>query len=558
MSDQADSVIVGIDLGTTHSAIGVVESGFTILLADAENRTVIPSVMRYGDTVVSSVKRLMGRKYGEVDVPGLELVQGGAGELLIATDKGNLAPEQVSADILKILKATAEKRLGHEVKRAVITVPAYFNDAQRAATKEAGRLAGFEVERLLSEPTAAALHYGLDQLVENSRVAVYDLGGGTFDISILRLVDGVYEVESTCGDTHLGGDDFDAALAAFLGAPEKIAAARDLKHQLTDEDVVSSAEFGREVTRVEFVEAARELLVRTATLCRRAMSDAGVAPEQIDEVVLVGGATRMPMVAAAVEQIFSRFPNLTQHPDEAIALGAAVQAGVLSGAVQGVVLIDVTPLSLGVETYGGLMNVLIPRNSTIPCKAGEVFTNASAEQSAMKIRVLQGEREMARDNWELGKFELKFDPAAKGQVRIGVQFALDENGMLQVLARDLATGVDTIVEIESAAVDVSDEDVGRMVEQSVGHAFEDMGERIFTEAKLKAEELLPAVDSALVQVGDSISADEKAQIEKAAKAVRGLLDDGKDHNALKAAVKELDEKTEVLAAKLLDAAWDAD
>lgn len=556
MSQPAEEIVVGIDLGTTNSAIGIVDSGFAMLLADRAGKRVIPSVVEYGSTRISSVKRLMGARFQELEGSRKGLKPAADGGVLIETDEGDVTPEQVSAEILKRLKATAEMRLEKSIERAVITVPAYFNDAQRAATVRAGEMAGFKVERLLSEPTAAALHYGLDQLVEDSRVAVYDLGGGTFDVSILRLVDGVYEVESTCGDTALGGDDFDRCLAESLGDSSQVAEARRIKEALTNEERVDSVVFGREVTRDDLLNSGAELLRKTARLCRRAMADADVTPEKINEVVLVGGSTRMAMVGSLVKTIFEREPNLSQQPDEAIALGAAVQAGILSGAVRDVVLIDVTPLSLGIETYGGLMNVLIPRNSTIPCKAGEVFINASVEQTGMKIRVLQGEREMARDNWELGSLELKFEKAAKGQVRIGVQFALDENGMLQVLARDLRTNIDTVMEIESAAVDVSDEAVGEMVEQSVEYAFEDMGQRIFTEASLKAEELLPAVDAALQQVGDKLEADEREDILTTASKVRALLDDGSDHNALKAEVKVLDEKTEKMAALLLEAAWE--
>jgi molecular chaperone DnaK len=579
-------LILGIDLGTTNSAVGVVESGFPILLADAEGRRITPSAVWFGidgasevgrkalrrrasepGRVVTSVKRLMGRRFGEEAEFCVPMERAADGGLRVL----GRTPEEVSAEILRALKGIAEFRLGRTAEKAVITVPAYFNDAQRAATKRAGELAGLEVVRIVSEPTAAALAYGLDKLGEHSRVAVYDLGGGTFDLSVLEMQDGVFQVLATRGDTRLGGDDLDAALVRHcvedfdaLDATAKvrlIAEAERVKCALSERDSETfrapfydgSRSLEKEVTRDDLEKLAKPLIARTLTCCRQALADANTSPAELHAVVLVGGSTRIPAVRKAVAELFGREPDLSQHPDEAVALGATIQAGVLGGTLQKMVLLDVTPLSLGIETFGGLMNVLIPRNTTIPCKAGEMFTNAAAGQASMRVRVLQGEREMARDNWELGCFEVPFEPAPKGQARVGVQFRIDENGILEVLARDVTTGRDTVVEIRSAAVNVDDEAVEKMVGESVEHAFEDMAERIFTEAKLKAEELLPAVEQALSEAGDLVSAEERGEIEAAAVAVREALAAGLP-NPLKAAVQRLDKATEAFAAALVEKA----
>jgi molecular chaperone DnaK len=579
-------LILGIDLGTTNSAVGAVESGFPILLADADGRRITPSAVWYGadgsvevgrkalrrraadpGRVITSVKRLMGRRFGEEREFCVPMERGADGGVTVL----GRTPEQVSAEILRELKGIAEFRLGRPAEKAVITVPAYFNDAQRAATKRAGELAGLEVVRIVSEPTAAALAYGLDKLGERSRVAVYDLGGGTFDLSILEMQDGVFQVLATRGDTRLGGDDLDAALARHcapdfddLDAAAKvrlIGEAERVKCTLSDRETETfrapfydgSRSLEKEVTRDDLEKIAKPLVARTLTCCRHALADADTRPEDLDAVVLVGGSTRIPAVRQAVAELFGREPDLSQHPDEAVALGATIQAGVLGGTLRKMVLLDVTPLSLGIETFGGLMNVLIPRNTTIPCKAGEMFTNAAAGQASMRVRVLQGEREMARDNWELGNFEVPFVPAPKGQARVGVQFRIDENGILEVLARDTTTGRDTVVEIRSAAVNVDDEAVEKMVGESVEHAFDDMAERVFTEAKLKAEELLPAVAQALSEAGDLVSAEERTAIETAAMEVKAALAAGQP-NPLKAAVQRLDQATEAFAAALVEKA----
>jgi molecular chaperone DnaK len=583
-------MILGIDLGTTNSAVGVVDSGFPILLANEDGRRITPSAVWIGEDgsievgakalrrrvlepgrVVTSVKRLMGRRMSEVEDDFPVKVETGVDGLPRVLGK---TPEELSAEILREMKRVAEWRLGVVVTKAVITVPAYFHDAQRAATKRAGELAGLEVVRILNEPTAAALAYGLERLGEKSRVAVYDLGGGTFDLSILEMQDGVFQVLATHGDTRLGGDDLDRTLLDFIleraGIPEVSqlnrvrlsAEAERVKMALSNESEAvfrvpfydGSRSLEQVVTREELERLAAPWLARTQRLCRQALADAALKAEDLSAVLVVGGSTRMPAVRRAVAELFGCEPDVSQHPDEAVALGATIQGGVLGGTLKQMILLDVTPLSLGIETFGGLMNVLIPRNTTIPCKAGEMFTNAADGQLAMRVRVLQGEREMAKDNWELGSFDVPFAPAGKGQTRVGVQFKIDENGILEVLARDITTGVDTIMQIESAAVDVDDMAVEAMVSASVEHAFSDMAERVFTEARMKAEELLPAVEAVLNQgLADDL---ERAEIDTAVFAVKEALAAGAA-NPLKAAVQRLDTATEALAARLVEQALDA-
>jgi molecular chaperone DnaK len=593
-------MIVGIDLGTTNSLIGAMDAGFPILLADAEGERLTPSVVHFPErgeplvgraasrmravdpaNTVYSVKRFIGRRVGEeADDAGYALTGEKGSPVRIRIRDREYAPETISALVLKKLRADAERALGVEVTRAVITVPAYFNDAQRNATKSAGEIAGLIVERIVNEPTAAALAYGLDKLHDRARIAVFDLGGGTFDISILELNQGVFQVLSTNGNTRLGGDDIDNALIEHLGraaakssassaagtgdAATTTARLREVavaaKHRLSDEEAVAIdlpffdgvQSLSLTLTRAELEALAAPVVERTRWHCRRALADAQLSPAELNEVILVGGQTRMPMVRRLVAEIFGREPNTTQNPDEAVAVGATIQAGILSGAVQNVVLLDITPLSLGIETFGGLMNVIIPRNSTIPIKAGEMFTNAVAGQQSMLIKVLQGERELAKDNWPLGEFSLDFERAPKGQARVGVQFEIDANGILHVLARDTKTGAEKIVQV-SSAIDVSDEAVEKMLEESLEHAFEDMSGRIFTEAKLKSDELLPAVRTALVKVGDQLTADENAGISAAVAEVEAALTAGEPHR-LKRANGVLDEATQRLATLLIEQA----
>ena len=561
----------------------MVDSGFPILLADADGQRLTPSVVHYAkdgsatvgwpalrqraldaERTVFSVKRLIGRREGDGDwKPPYDFAELGK------------TPIDVSADILRHLKSIAERALETQVTRAVITVPAYFNDAQRNETKRAGELAGLNVERILSEPTAAALAYGLDKLQEHKKIAVYDLGGGTFDISILEMRDGLFQVLATAGDTQLGGDDIDHAFAEWIwervksilplplslqiaaeGAKKKLSTLGEFTIELPFFD--GDQNLSVHVTRADIEAIARPFIERTRKHCLRAMTDANVKAADLDEIILVGGSTRMPLVRKLVAEWFGHEPNVSQNPDEAVAMGAVIQAGILSGSLRNVVLLDVTPLSLGIETFGGLMNIIIARNSTIPCKAGEMFTNAVSNQKEMLIRVIQGERELAKDNWELGRIAVPFPAGPKGSARVGVQFAIDANGILSVLTRDTATNTDTVLEIQNAAIDVDDARVEEMISQGVDFAFEDMNERVWTEARLKSEELLAAVDEALAQCGDLLSEPDLAQIKTCGDKVRVTMNaEPHDAKALKAANQALDDATQSLAVMLVERALDA-
>lgn len=593
-----DDVMVGIDLGTTNSLVGVVDSGFPVLIPDGAGRRLVPSVVAWDaggqveavgvearrgraarpERTVASAKRWIGRRWAGLSAEEQAEAmaggwRGGADGGLVWGPRG-VTPVEVGAEVLRHLKGMAEQYLGHAVRRAVITVPAYFNDAQRQATREAGERAGWTVERLLAEPTAAALAYGIDRTRRRGTVAVYDLGGGTFDLSILELSEGVFEVKATCGDTRLGGDDIDAAVAGWMEArfveeggtladplarARVMEAAEALKVRLSGEEVaevelpfLEGTRHGKWRMRREELEAlARPLLERTRGLCRRAMKDAGVEAVGIDQVVLVGGQTRMPAVRALVGEIFGREPDTSAHPDEAVALGATLQAGMMSGAAQAMVLLDVTPLSLGIESFGGLMNVIIPRNSTIPTKAGEMFTNAVDGQRTMKIHVLQGEREMARDNFSLGVMELEFRPGPRGTARVGVQFEIDADGILHVLARDTQSGAERRMDLR-AAVDVADEVVERMVAESVEHAFADMEERRWVEAVQKAERLGVAARRAL-EADAEVTASERAAVEAALVGLEAARASGQA-GRLQAAVKALDQATLPLAERLVQRA----
>lgn len=603
---MSDDLIVGIDLGTTNSLISVVDSGFPIVLAGDDGRRLLPSVVSFRDDeilvgdsavrgrelnpagTVSSIKRVIGRRFGEMsetEIASLpfRVVRGEDDSVLVDLGGGEVkTAEEVSAAILRRLREIAESALEVEVKRAVITVPAYFGHRQREATRSAAEVAGWEVERIFNEPTAAALAYGLNEGAERQRIAVYDLGGGTFDLSVLELRDGVFEVLATSGDTCLGGDDIDQAISdwiigeldlddeAFTAEKWSIlrSASRRAKEKLSDSDstTVSLPFFDGEksfelvLSRDQLNRLALPILERTRVITRQALHEAGQkgeGDEKIDHLILVGGSTRMPLVREKLEEWTGIEPNVSQHPDEAVAIGAGIQAGILCGRVKQVVLLDVVPLSLGIETIGGLMNVIIPRNTTIPCKAGELFTNAVSGQKSMAVRILQGERELARDNWLLGEIEVPFSPAPKGSARVGVQFEIDENGMLTVLARNTQTGEDQLLRIENSAIDVEDEAVEKMVSESIDHAFDDMNARILAEARLKSEELLPAVDAALTMAGEQLPDEERVAIVEATRRVRQLIEmEAPSIEQLKQANADLDDKTQTLAAILVELAMD--
>ena len=567
--------ILGIDLGTTNSLVGVVDSGFPILFADKNGSRITPSVVSYSPDDVPIVGEAAKRMLSispEITIASVKRKMGSKESYHIHGK--SMTPEQVSADILIHLRDVAEEASGENFSKAVITVPAYFNDAQRTSTKRAAEIAGLEVVRIISEPTAAAIAYGLDKMGDKSRIAVYDLGGGTFDVSILELSDGVFQVLSTSGDTELGGDDVDAVLADFIyhkaenkklseasvevkilfsnaarRCKEALSFAKeyDLKIPFYDGQKSFEMLFGLDL----FNQLVTPLIEKTVKHCQKALMDSGLEKKDLDSIILVGGSSRILKVHDLVEQFFEKSPDLSQNPDESVAVGAVIQAGVLSGALKEVILLDVTPLSLGVETFGGLMNVIIPRNTTIPVKRGELFTNAVANQRSMSINVLQGEREMATDNWKLGEFEIEFDSTSRGEARVGVEFSLDADGILTVLARDTFTGNEKVISINSSAVDVEDERVEKMVNESIEFAFEDMNQRIFAEAKLKSDELLPAVDNGLELVGNDLSSETTEDIRSKLEAVRKALE-GDCSRSLKEANDALDKATEPMAVLIIE------
>jgi molecular chaperone DnaK len=592
------SRIVGIDLGTTNSLVAYVDdkTGLPRVIPDRDGQALLPSIVSFAsegvlvgaaarrqlvrrpEATVYSVKRLMGRGYEDVKdelryFPFRVLPSDGIVKIQIGARA--VTPPEVSAIVLKSLKDRAEAHFGEPIEKAVITVPAYFNDSQRQATKDAGRIAGLDVVRILNEPTAASLAYGLQKIREGV-IAVYDLGGGTFDISILRVKDGVFEVLATNGDTHLGGDDFDREIVLWLledirkqhGAelerdPEAMQelrlAAEAAKIRLSaDERTALTIPFDaftyhREITRAELEELIERFVANTLRSCRMALADAGLSPADIDEVVLVGGSTRVPLVRRRVGELFGRMPHSQINPDEVVALGAAVQAHILAGGITNMLLLDVTPLSLGIETLGGIVSVLIPRNTTIPTSAREMFTTSVDGQRVVDMHVVQGERELAKDCRSLARFELSgIDPMPAGMPKIEVVFLIDANGILQVTATELRTGKASAIEVKPT-YGLSDADVERMVEESFTFAEADVEARLLIEVRNEADTVITHVARALGQGAKLVGAEERATIGTALEALRRARE-GSDRDLIREATTALNRATEHLAEVMMDAA----
>jgi Fe-S protein assembly chaperone HscA len=591
-------LVVGIDLGTTNSLVAYMDRGVPQVIRDAEGRGLVPSVVAFGpsgsvvgdaarrmlvrnaERAVYSVKRFMGKGFEDVReelryfpfhvTPSQEIVR-------IRIGDRELTPPEVSALILRELKVRAERHFGRPVEKAVITVPAYFNDAQRQATKDAGRIAGLDVLRIVNEPTAACLAYGLQRRKEGV-IAVYDLGGGTFDVSILKIKDGIFEVLATNGDTHLGGDDFDRALVDLvvdeLGARHGVDVAgeadtlQEIRLGVEAARILLSGEertvftlplpqhgltYRRELTRAELESVIGPIVTRTLGPCRMALADSGLGLDGIDEVVLVGGATRTPLVRRRVQELFGRMPHSELNPDEVVALGAAVQADILAGGTTHMLLLDVTPLSLGIETLGGAVSVLIPRNTTIPTSANEGFTTSVDGQSVVDMHVVQGERDLAKDNRSLARFDLRgIPPMPAGLPRIEVTFLIDANGILSVTAKEVRSGTQASVEVRPT-YGLSDTEVERMIDESLEHAEADVRARGLIDARNEADTVLRATEKALVQGAEFLGSEEATRIREAVAALAGARQE-EDAGAIREATERVNHETQELAERLMDSA----